>query len=177
MGGPRTSPHGNHRAVVPVSNIIESSQDYLLPLTRSIDGDGRLRQSDGYPDNWYINFLYVKAGSVDRIKSKFGMDQAWLDLWQIAGHEYFRFANGNLRYAHRVNGRKTWCKILVPYQVLFTPEVRWEYPEDLHTWRFGHHEVTEAMTTRVAIELGWFSTVPCLVNSLICSGAVLSIQQ
>jgi len=154
-GGPPFSPHGDRRAVVPVNTVIESDEDYLFPLNESVAEDGHLRQSLGWPNNWYVDFLYVKAKTVDRIRNRPGIDQAWLHSWKIVHHPYFRMANGNvLQYAHQINGRKTWCKILVPYQVQFTPAVRWEDVKDWHSWDHGVHEVTEQMTVSVAIHLG-----------------------
>jgi len=158
-GGPPFSPHGNLRAVVPVNTVIESDDDFLFPLNKSIAEDGRLRQSQRWPDNWYVDFLYVKASWVDGIRNSPGIDQAWLDSWKIVNNQYFRMENGNVMwYAHKVSGRKTWCKILVPYNVNFTPPVRLEEVEDLHSWNHGVHEVTEPNTVFIAFHLGLFSS-------------------
>jgi len=156
-GGPPFSPHGNHRAVIPFETLFRSDLDYLLPLTANNPPNGRLQQSERMPNNWYVAFLFVKASDLEDVGQIVPAD--WLDRWRLANHPYVGLLGWNFRYADQVNGRKTWCKILVPGQVNFGTEVRWEEPEDIGGWNWGLHGLTEVNTARIMNELGWLEQV------------------
>jgi len=152
--GPSYSPHGNRRVVVPANTILQSPRDYLLPLSERLPVIGRLRQSQEMPKNWYLVFLYLEASSVAKMKS-IGND-TWLEQWRIENHPYLRMREiqGSLNYSYEVDGRKTWCKILVPYPVQFSRDIVWESVKDLKSWSGGMHRVTERNTAVVGVHVG-----------------------
>jgi len=156
-GGPPFSPHGSHRAVIPADSLFQSGGDYLLPLTAKDPQTGRLRQSERMRNNWYVAFLFVNASDIEDVGRIVPAD--WLDRWRLANNPYVHLFGGNFRYADQVDGRKTWCKILMPGQVNFGTEVRWEATEDIGGWDWGLHGLTEVNTARIMIELGWLEQV------------------
>lgn len=152
---PPHSPHGNQRAVVPLNTILPSSDDYLFPLSESLKGCGRLRQSIRSPDNWYIVFLYVKASATANLQTY--IDMAWMEQWRIEHHPYLCFEGTNWAYASSINGRKVWCKFLIPYSIEFDAETtRWEMLKDLNSWTDGAHIVTEMNVGEMAKRLGLY---------------------
>lgn len=152
--GPSYSPHGNRRVVVPANTILQSPRDYLLPLSEHLPGIGRLRQSQETPNNWYLVFLYLKASSIAKVKSS--DYDTWLEQWRIENHPYLRLEGiqGNLSYSYKVNGCKTWCKILVPYPIQLSRDIVWENVKDLKSWLGGMHIVTEMNTAEVGVHVG-----------------------
>jgi hypothetical protein len=148
---PTRSPHGNNRAVVSVTSVLNSPDDYLLPLKQLTAPHGRLERSVSRPDNFYFEFLYVRKSDIMVPEEQVDLD--WMARWKIREHRYLRLTGEELEYATSVDNRKVWYKILVPYVVQFDEETEWEVPLDIGGWDDGVRRITEQRTAEVAMRL------------------------
>lgn len=103
---PTRSPHGNNRAVVSVTSVLRSPDDYLLPLKQLIAPDGRLVESVSRPGTYYFEFLYVQKSDI-RVPSEL-IDLDWTAEWRIREHRYLRMSGEELEYATSVDDRRVW---------------------------------------------------------------------
>lgn len=145
-GLPNQSPLGNQQYVVPASTVLQSSDDYLLPL-KAIGPTGRLvRQQTGNTDNWYGEFFYLREKDIKAIKGLVDIDA--LSGWRLRNHPYVRLSNGFVHYASTWCGKIVWYQILVPYRVDFSDAMH-NPIRDTKRWMKMIREVTEPTTVEV----------------------------
>lgn len=115
---PTISPHGTLRVAVPFSDIIESAEDFLIPLRGEKSNGIRDRLLESNAGNYYFPFVYVRRADV--IAKGFDID-GWLGQWRIQSHPYIRVTTGKtISYRRSVAGvAGVWYNILVPYRIEF----------------------------------------------------------
>jgi hypothetical protein len=116
-GLPTISPHGTLRVAVPFSDIIESAEDFLIPLRGEESNGIRDRLLTSNAGNYYLAFVYVRKADV--IAKRFNIYGSWLRRWRIGSHPYIRVTGETLSYRRFVASKEVWYEILVPYRIEF----------------------------------------------------------
>lgn len=152
---PTISPHGSYRAILPVTDVLEDENDYLLPLKE--DGpSGRRVESLTHPGNFHFEFLYVKENDMKDLRSQLpGTLHSWYEQWRLRNNCYIQIHNGAPTVSYEeIDGQKAvWYDILVPYKIELGEETRFDTVRDTEEWGNrgpGIRSVTEVRTAFVA---------------------------
>jgi hypothetical protein len=158
-GLPTISPHGTLRVAVPFSDIIESAEDFLIPLRGEESNGIRDRLLESNAGNYYFAFVYVRKADV--IAKRFNIYGSWLRQWRIGSHPYIRVTGETLSYRRFVASKEVWYNILVPYRIEFETDpvddqTVWD---DVKLTNAGRQivEVTDPNTVRIVKALSIFT--------------------
>jgi hypothetical protein len=117
---PTISPHGTLRVAVPFSNIVQSEEDFIIPLLGEGSNGVRDRLIKSDSGNYYFNFVYVREADIKAPNLTMDDDtRRRLREWRIGSHPYIRLTDGTLSYRRFVAGEEVWYGILVPYRIEF----------------------------------------------------------
>lgn len=159
-GRPTISPHGTMRAVLPVCKVFEGRKDYLLPLKRPDYDGSRLEEGGGIPGNWYYEFVYIKNSEIEENDADFDyITRQFLHNWQIQNcHHPISIDDGSLTYDKRIDNKKVWYKILVPYSIDLGAGsgTLWEHKISERGFWHRAREITERGTAGIVKQLDSF---------------------
>jgi hypothetical protein len=118
-GRPSISPYASRQVVIPVENVFESPQDFLVPI------NGVSKSKSG---NYHVELLYIKYNDVDSV----GLAKK-LRHWQLENHPYIRMHSDSSNHLEYCVANKVWWLLLNPYEAPI-PDGS-EYDEVRQCWR------------------------------------------
>jgi len=96
---PTISPHGELRVSFSFSRIIQSPDDFLLPLRKKGPNGVGERLYESTTGNYYFEFVYIRAGNIKAPNVRMNYHTwEWVRQWRIGDHPHIRLAGGTLSY-------------------------------------------------------------------------------
>lgn len=123
-GRPTISPYANNHVIIPFVDVLESQDDYLLPIAPYHNPDEDPDESYNAPSGrTTIEMLYLRHQDVHDILGGHELTQADIEVWQLKNHPFVRRDSRGLHYRviHNV-----WWVMLTPYEVPISAAAIWE---------------------------------------------------
>ena len=125
-GRPTISPYASHQVVLPVTQVFQKREDYLLPLRPydipPVHHPGEEFRSFG--GNKHFEMVLIRDEDVGN--ADFLDDDEWSELqkWKLENHPFIHLdGDGNLKYCVI---KDVWWLILTPYHVPIPAKAHWE---------------------------------------------------
>jgi len=132
---PTVSPWGDKHVVIPATQVLESPDDFLIPLK-----EDHVKDSGG---NTNIEMVYIRCKDVRKY-----LDTPYRDLheWQLSRNPILRLDNDRLTYPVIDD---LWFIILTPYKVTIPGTAKWEVVRKTSMPPLRVREVKHAVAKKV----------------------------
>ena len=145
-----------------ISRVIESAEDFLIPLRADGPNGDEDRLFRSVNDNHYFEFLYIRNADIRNpaVKCNYNNGER-LGQWRVGDHEFNKLEEGGGTVVYRRDvGSQTavWYDILVPYTIeLETNPIdgltQWDSVQPCTPWPNQNRQITDPNTQAIACQL------------------------